>query len=173
MAAAVAIPGQSIAAAEGSPRNILDFIQRNQSQIDEGNDAAPALARATQANCDVSQALSSALRQERGAFNEALERAKENLEAVAQGLDKLGGRARFPKRVNVPPNVLSLLSPDFTSISTGDDVLKLIGKLAAQSAAAITKIQSGKGTDSDFTLIATNSAKISELVLIFYDVLRV
>ena len=54
-------------------------------------------------------------------------------------------------------------------IKTGADVLRAIIVLAKESAAAIARLREGKGSDRDFSVVATNSAEISQLILVFYN----
>ena len=111
----------------------------------------------------MARASTAALRGDADAFRESLDRPADNLRTVGEVLKKITGGQAFDK----------LTAEGFGEIRTANDILRAIATLASQSAKAIDPIQTGNGSKHDFAVVATNSSRISELVLVFYNLLIV
>ena len=157
-------------AADASFEQYSEELQKKERLIDSDHQAREPLLQTLDANCNVNNALKAGLTGDPKSFADSLDAAQKKLQSVAQRLPGISEKGRFKQFVKkgVAPT-LHLRSGEFLPIRNGDEMLKAIAVLAQQSADAIERIKTGKGGDEDFSLIATNSAIIPQLILEFYN----
>ena len=150
-------------------KNIITQIRQHETQNDPDGLAREPLVQANRASCAIGAALAAGLGGNPSALSQALSAAEESLRSVAERLPAVIEKVKYNKPARMSPDLAKRVSAEHGDASTGSDVLKAIASLAKQSADAIDRLRKGQGSEDDFSLVASNSALISQLVLAFYN----
>lgn len=161
-AAALSQEGQG-----GTPQMLREVMERVRGG-DSDLQARGPIAEAAEANCTVDVVLSAIATGDEARIAMALEDAARRYQSVADQLDKSAGLEIFARPIDV--GRWSIVTDiDLSGIRTQADLLRRIAAAARDSADAAQRISRGEGTESDLTRIVTNSADISRLIAMFFD----
>ena len=135
--------------------------------------AAKPLSNVSQANCSAGNSVLAALSEQnpiaaQRALNSAKARYDDSyrsiLEAVGTGAFKTPFDGKKLESIRKYPYT------DLSKVTTHEDLLRQIAAIVKSSSEALARIQSGNADKGDLSLVIDNSAEITRLIAMFYNI---
>lgn len=165
---ATALPQEGQGGTPEMIRQVMERVREGDSDLQ----ARRPIAEAAKANCSVDDVLSAIATGDETRIAPALEDAARRYRSVADQLDENADLEIFARPIDVS-SWSKVTDIDLSEVKTQADLLRKIAALARDSAEAARRISSGEGKETDLTRIVGNSADISRLIAVFFDLATV